>query len=101
MYAVILTGGKQYRVAQGDVIYVEKLDQEVGSEISFDVLLLGKDDATLIGTPIVKEAKVVGKLVKQVKSAKIMVYKYKSKKNERRKHGHRQPYSKVEIVSVG
>ena len=101
MYAVIQTGGKQYRVQQGDVIYVEKLDQEVGSEIAFDVLLLGKDDETMIGTPTVSGAKVTGKIVGQVKSAKIVVYKYKAKKNERKKQGHRQPYSKVEIVSVG
>ncbi len=101
MYAVIQTGGKQYRVQQGDVIYVEKLDQEVGSSVNFDVLLLGKDDGAEIGTPIVKGAKVVGKVVAQVKSAKVVVYKYKAKKNERKKQGHRQPYSKIEITAVG
>lgn len=101
MYAVIQTGGKQYRVQEGDVIYVEKLDQEVGSEVSFDVLLLSGEKATEIGTPIIKGANVTGKVVGQVKSAKVIVYKYKAKKNERRKHGHRQPYSKVEITNIG
>ncbi len=101
MYAVIQTGGKQYRVQQGDVIYVEKLDQEVGSSVNFDVLLLGKDDGIEVGKPIVKSAKVTGKVVGQVKSAKVVVYKYKAKKNERKKQGHRQPYSKIEITAVG
>ena len=101
VYAVIQTGGKQYRVQEGDVIYVEKLDQEVGSEVSFDVLLLSGEKATEIGTPIVKGANVTGKVVGQVKSAKVIVYKYKAKKNERRKHGHRQPYSKVQITNIG
>ena len=101
MYAVIQTGGKQYRVSEGDVIYVEKLDQEVGSKVSFDVLLLSSDKATEIGTPIVKGANVTGKVVAQVKSAKVVVYKYKAKKNERKKQGHRQPYTKVEITDIG
>ncbi len=101
MFAVIQTGGKQFRVQQGDVIFVEKLDVEVGQEVSFDVLMLGQGDNVEIGAPIIKGAKVTGKLVGQVKSAKIMVYKYKAKKNVRKKQGHRQPYSKVEITAVG
>lgn len=101
VYAVIQTGGKQYRVQQGDVIYVEKLDLDDGAEVNFDVLLLGKDDGVTIGAPTVKGAKVTGKLLGQVKSAKIVVYKYKAKKNQRKKQGHRQPYSKVEITAVG
>jgi large subunit ribosomal protein L21 len=100
VYAVIQTGGKQYRVQQGDVIYVEKLNAEDGAEVSFDVLLLGKDDVTVIGNPIVSGAKATAKVVRQVKSAKVVVYKYKSKKNERNKKGHRQPYTKVEITAI-
>ena len=101
MYAVIKTGGKQYRVQQGDVIYIEKLDSQAGDTVSFDeVLLVNKDEATTIGTPTVAGAKVVGKVLSQVKSQKIVVYKYKSKKNERKKQGHRQPYTKVEITAV-
>lgn len=101
MYAVIQTGGKQYRVQQGDVIYVEKLAAEAGANVSFDVLMLNKDEAgTVIGTPVVEGAKVEGKVVGQVKGSKIIVYKYKAKKNERKKQGHRQPYTKVEITAI-
>ena len=100
MYAIIKTGGKQYRVQEGDTIYVEKLDVEAGAEVSFDVLMLGGEENVVIGTPVVADAKVCGKVVSQVKSAKVIVYKYKSKKNERRKQGHRQPYTKVEITAV-
>ena len=100
MYAVIKTGGKQYRVQQGDVIYVEKLDAQAGDAVTFDVLMVGEDGNVTIGTPIVSGAKVEGKVLSQVKSAKVVVYKYKAKKNERRKQGHRQPYTKVEITAV-
>ena len=100
MYAVIVTGGKQYRVSQGDVIYVEKLDQEIDSKVSFDVLMLGSGDSVEVGSPTLAGAKVEGKAVKQVKGQKIVVYKYKAKKNERKKQGHRQPYTKVEITAV-
>ena len=100
MYAVIKTGGKQYRVQQGDVIYVEKLNAQADEKVSFDVLLLGNDTETKIGTPVVEGASVEGKVVSQVKSAKIVVFKYKSKKNERKKQGHRQPYTKVEITAI-
>ncbi len=101
MYAVIVSGGKQYRVSQGDVIYVEKLDQEVDSTVSFDVLMLGSEDSVEIGTPTLAGAKVEGKVVAQVKGEKIIIFKYKSKKNYHRKAGHRQAYTKVEITSVG
>ena len=101
MYAVIVTGGKQYRVSQGDVIYVEKLDQEVDSKVSFDVLMLGSEDSVEIGTPTLAGAKVEGKVVAQVKGEKIIIFKYKSKKNYHRKAGHRQQYTKVEITSIG
>ena len=101
MYAVIKTGGKQYRVQKEDVIYVEKLDAKEGDAVNFEVLMLGKDDGVVIGTPVVEGAKVEGEVLGQVKSAKVVVYKYKSKKNERRKQGHRQPYTKVKITEIG
>ena len=101
MYAVIKTGGKQYRVQQGDVIFIEKLDSQAGDTVTFDeVLLVSGDDATTIGNPTVACAKVEGKVLSQVKGRKIVVYKYKAKKNERKKQGHRQPYTKVEITAV-
>ena len=101
MYAVIATGGKQYRVEQGDVIFVEKLEGEVGAECKFDALLIKKDDETVsVGTPTVAGASVTAKIAGQVKGQKIVVYKYKSKKNERRKQGHRQPYTKLEITAI-
>ena len=101
MYAVIVTGGKQYRVSQGDIIYVEKLDQEIDSTVSFDVLMLGDGDNVEIGTPILSGAKVQGKVLGQVKGEKIVIYKYKSKKNYHRTAGHRQQYTKVEITEIG
>ena len=101
MYAVIKTGGKQYRVQKDDVIYVEKLDAKEGDAVNFEVLMLGKDDGVVIGTPVVEGAKVEGEVLGQVKNAKVVVYKYKSKKNERRKQGHRQPYTKVKITEIG
>ena len=100
MFAVIKTGGKQYRVQQGDVIFVEKLDAQADEMVSFDALLIENGDETKIGTPVVEGAKVEGKVISQVKSAKVVVYKYKAKKNERKKQGHRQPYTKVEITTV-
>ena len=101
MYAVIATGGKQYRVSQGDVIYVEKLDQDVDSKVNFDVLMLGSEEGVEVGTPTLAGAKVEGKVLAQVKGEKIIIYKYKSKKNYHRKAGHRQAYTKVEITSIG
>ena len=100
MYAIIAAGGKQYRVSQGDVIYVEKIDQENDSAVSFDALLIGNDGDVTVGNPTVAGAKVEGKVVGQVKGEKILVYKYKSKKNSRRRQGHRQPYTKVEITAI-
>ena len=101
MYASIATGGKQYRVSEGDVIYIEKIDAQVDSTVSFDVLLVGNDGDVKIGTPVVEGVKVEGKVVGQIRGEKIVVYKYKSKKNYRRKQGHRQPYTKVEITKIG
>ena len=101
MYAVIKTGGKQYRVQQGDVIFVEKLNAQADEAVTFDeVLLVGDADQSKVGTPVVEGAKVEGKVLAQVKGKKIVVYKYKAKKNERKKQGHRQPYTKVEITAV-
>lgn len=101
MYAVIVSGGKQYRVSQGDVIYVEKLNQEVDSKVNFDVLMLGSEDSVEVGTPTLAGAKVEGKVLGQVKGEKIIIFKYKSKKNYHRRAGHRQAYTKVEITSIG
>ena len=101
MYAIIATGGKQYRVSEGDVIYIEKIDAQVDSTVSFDVLLMVNDGDVKIGTPVVEGVKVEGKVVGQIRGEKIVVYKYKSKKNYRRKQGHRQPYTKVEITKIG
>ena len=101
MYAVIKTGGKQYRVQQGDVIFVEKIDAQADEQVTFEeVLLVNDGEATKIGTPVVEGAKVEGKVLSQVKAAKIVVYKYKAKKNERKKQGHRQPYTKIEITAI-
>lgn len=100
MYAIIQTGGKQYRVQQGDVIFVEKLDLQPETNVAFDVLLLGGEKELVVGKPTVDGAKVEGKVLAQVRGEKIVVYKYKSKKNYRRKQGHRQPYTKVEITAI-
>ncbi len=100
MYAIIETGGKQYRVQQGDVIFVEKLDLTPDAAVEFQVLLLGKESGVTVGKPFVSGAKVKAKVVAQVKGEKIIVFKYKSKKNYRRKQGHRQPYTKLEITGI-
>lgn len=99
MYAIIVTGGKQYKVEQGDVIYVEKLDAESDSEVTFDVIAVA-DDAGIKTGEAAKAAKVTGKVIKTGKAKKVVVMTYKSKKNEKRKMGHRQPYTKVEITAV-
>jgi len=101
MYAIIATGGKQYRVSEGDVLYIEKIDAEVDSTVSFDALLVENEGDVKVGTPVVEGVKVEGKVVGQVRGEKIIVFKYKSKKNYRRKQGHRQPYTKVEITKIG
>ncbi|MDR2908850.1 MAG: 50S ribosomal protein L21 [Oscillospiraceae bacterium] len=101
MYAVIETGGKQYRVSEGDVVFVEKLEAEADSTVTFDrVLAVGKDEGVVIGAPLVEGARVTGKVLKQGKGKKITVFTYRSKKNSKRKLGHRQRYTKVEIESV-
>ena len=101
MYAVIKTGGKQHRVQKGDIIYIEKIAVQDGDEVTFDALMVSDDEGGVrIGAPFVDGASVTGKALGQVKSAKIVVYKYKAKKNERKKQGHRQPYTKVEIIGI-
>ena len=100
-HAIIVTGGKQYRVAQGDVIFVEKLDVEAGETVKFDrVLAVIDEDKAVFGTPVVENAVVSGNVVKNGKSKKIRVYKMKPKKGYRRTQGHRQPYTKVEITKI-
>ena len=100
MFAVIKTGGKQYRVQVGDVIYVEKMNAEVDSTVNFDVLLCGEGDQVTVGTPVVDGAKVEGKVLAQGKGDKIVVFKFKAKKGYRRTNGHRQPFTKVEITNI-
>ena len=101
-HAIIVTGGKQYRVAEGDVIFVEKLDAEEGASITFDQVLAVIDGETsTFGAPFVDGASVPGNVIKQGKGKKIRVYKMKPKKGYRRTQGHRQPYTKVEIGAIG
>jgi len=100
LYAVIKTGGKQYRVSIGDIIHVEKLALEDGATVEFEPLMLSDESGVRVGTPSVAGAKVVAKVVRQVKGKKIIVFKYKSKKDYRKKQGHRQPYTQLEIVSI-
>ena len=101
MYAIIEACGKQYKVAEGDVVFFEKLDAEEGKKVSFDKVVLVSDDKKVeVGAPYVKGVKVEGKVVSHGKGKKIIVYKMKPKKNYRRKQGHRQPYTKVEITSI-
>ncbi len=100
MQAIFVTGGKQYKVSEGDVIYVEKLNLE-GDTVEFDNVLMTIDgDNVKIGTPAVENAKVTAKLVKNGKSKKILVFKFKPKKNYRRRQGHRQPYTKLQIEKI-
>ena len=100
MYAIIKTGGKQYKVSNGDVIYVEKLDAEENSTVEFDVVAVATEDGLKVGTPLLKGAKVTGTVKKTGKGKKITVMTYKPKKGEKRKMGHRQPYTKVEIGNI-
>ena len=101
MYAIIESCGKQYKVAQGDVVFFEKLDAEEGKKVTFDKVVLVSDDKKVeVGAPYVKGVKVEGKVVAQGKAKKILVYKYKANKNNRRTQGHRQTYTKVEITSI-
>ena len=101
MYAVIEACGKQYKVTKGDVVFFEKLEAEEGKKVTFDkVVLLSDEGKVEVGAPYVKGIKVEGKVVAHGKGKKIVVFKYKAKKNYKRKQGHRQPYSKVEITAI-
>lgn len=100
MYAIIKTGGKQYCVEEGKVITIEKLDVEAGAKVAFDEVLLVSGDSVKIGQPTVAGAKVTGKVLEQGKGAKIRIFKYKAKSNYRRRQGHRQPFTKVQIEKI-
>lgn len=101
MYAIIETGGKQYKVSEGDVITVEKLAAEAGSEYSFDkVLVLSKENDITVGAPYVAGAKVTASVIGDGKAKKVIVYKYKSKKGFHKKKGHRQPFTKLKINAI-
>ncbi len=100
MYAIIETGGKQYTVEAGNKIRVEKLDAKEGDVVTFDKVVFVSGDEPKVGTPYVEGAKVEAKVLAQDKAKKVIVYKYKAKKNERKKRGHRQPYTLVEISGI-
>ncbi|MCD8175769.1 MAG: 50S ribosomal protein L21 [Phascolarctobacterium sp.] len=101
MYAIIKTGGKQYRVSEGERLQVEKLPAEVGDEVVFEEVLNVVNDADVkIGRPVIEGAKVVAKVIEHGKGAKILVFKYKAKSNYRKRQGHRQPFTTVEISRI-
>ena len=101
MNAIIVSGGKQYKVAEGDVVYIEKLDQEAGDTVKFDqVLAILDGDKATFGTPVVEGASVEATIVKNGKGKKIRIFKYNPKKGYRKRQGHRQPYTKVEIAKI-
>ena len=101
MYAIIKNGGKQYKVAEGDSVFVEKLDVEEGKEVTFDQVILTSDGSDVkVGAPLVKGAKVVAKVEKQGKEKKVVTFKYKPKKHSHSKYGHRQPYTKVTVEKI-
>ena len=101
MYAIIKTGGKQYKVSEGDLVRVEKLDASIGEEVQFDQVLMVKNDSDLkIGSPLVENAKVSATVKDQAKDKKIIVFKYRPKKGSKTKKGHRQPYTLVEINNI-
>ena len=100
MYAIIATGGKQYKVSEGDVIYIEKLNAENGNEVTFDQVLAVGGDTLTVGSPLVEGSTVTGKVLDQVKGKKVIVYHYKRKSGYHRKNGHRQAYTKVQIDKI-
>ena len=101
MYAVIETGGKQVRVQEGETIFIEKLNVEANSDVTFDkIVAVGTDNGLKVGTPYVEGATVTAKVLKNGKAKKITVFTYKPKKGEKRKMGHRQPYTQVQIESI-
>ena len=101
MYAVIQTGGKQYKVKPGEELRVEKLDGKVGDEVYFDkVLLVSKGDEVTVGRPILENAKVVARITRQARGPKIVVFKYKRRKRYRKKQGHRQDFTGLKIIGI-
>lgn len=101
MYAIIQTGGKQYRVSEGDVVSIEKVEAGLGEQVSFDIVLtVVNGEKVQIGRPFVDGAKVIAKVVEHGKGKKILVFKYKAKSNYRRRQGHRQPFTKVVIEKI-
>ncbi len=101
MYAIALIAGKQYKVSVGDVVRVDRLDGEIGQEVEFPVLMTAKDGEIVAGTPVVKDVVVKAKIQSHTLGNKIIVFKYKAKKNERKKQGHRQAYTNIVIESIG
>ena len=100
MYAIIQTGGKQYKVSENDVVKVEKLNAQVGDKVTLDVVMLVNDNEVVCGNPLVQGKTVEAEVVEQGKEDKIVVFKYKAKKNYRKKQGHRQPYTALKIVTI-
>jgi len=100
MYAVVETGGKQYKVAVDEIVNVEKLQAKVGDKVELKVLMIVDGENVKTGNPYVEGSKVVAEVVEQGKADKVVVFKYKAKKNERKKQGHRQPYTALKILSV-
>lgn len=102
MYAVVETGGKQYKVTEGEIVKVEKLNAEAGDKVTLDQVLMVKDDngAVKVGSPLLDGAKVVAEVIEQGRGKKIMVYKYKKRKNQRKKQGHRQAFTKIKIEKI-
>ncbi|MAG44687.1 50S ribosomal protein L21 [bacterium] len=100
-FAIIKTGGKQYKVAQGDVIKIEKLEGKAGDKIEFNkILLLKKNKITKIGQPFIKNTKVSAEIIEQARDKKVIVFKYKAKKRYKKKKGHRQPFTKIKILKI-
>ena len=100
MFAIIKTGGKQYKVSEGDIIKVEKIEAEAGDKIEFDQVLMVAGDDVKVGSPVVEGAKVSAEVLDQKKDKKIVIFKFKAKKNYRKKKGHRQPYTFVKIEKI-
>lgn len=100
MYAILKNGSKQYKAEVGDVIKFEKLDGNVGDKVQFDVIMYNDDNGVVVGTPVVENMVVTGEITAQDKMKKIIVFKYKAKKNVRKKQGHRQPFTAVKIESI-
>ena len=101
MQAIIVTGGKQYAVSEGDTLFIEKLNAEAGEKVEFEVLALVNGGDTKFGTPVVEGVKAEAAVVKNGKGKKIRIFKYNAKKGYRKRQGHRQPYTKVEITKIG